>query len=268
MLIVYLLSLIGGYPIGAKLLSELQKSGIISRHEGEKYLPFCVNAGPAFIVIAIGKGIIGSVKVGYILLAAHCLASLIIALVFSPTIITGRCEIKENLKPAKNSFAESLKNASGTCLNISAFVVFFSVINAYLIYFSDKIPQIKYLIFITEITSATARAKNIYFISFLLGFAGISIWMQVFSLAGKLSPAHFKFIVVRLLHGSFSALISMFLFRIFKVHIAVISNGKAFTGKVFFNNFTLSISLAVMILLFLINITAKKHSGNFLKDML
>lgn len=266
--IVYLLSLIGGYPIGGKLLCELNLKGIIKDKDAAGYLPFCVNAGPAFIVLAVGRGVLSNITAGYILLLSHCLASILQAAVFMPGIFTKTTALNQVPNTNSNSFAYSLKNASGTCINICAFVVFFSVVNEYLVYFSDKFKVFKYTVLLTEVTSAVKSAGNIYLISFLLGFAGISIWVQVYSVSGNIKPQFFKFLLIRVLHGALSLLFCILLFKVFRVNIAVISNGRAFEKEIIYTNLTLSVSLAVTVLLFLINITAKKHSGNFLKDVL
>ena len=137
-----------------------------------------------------------------------------------------------------------------------------------MLHFSRTFPILKYMLLFTEITSAARYAANVYLISFLLGFAGISIWSQVFSVSGIKKIDYLKFITVRLLHGVASALITLLLLKVFKVNIATLSNYKAFSGKILYSNLTLTISLIIMILLFLINFTAKKHSGNLLKDVL
>ena len=71
-----LLSFIGGYPVGGKLLNEAVKSGKISKENAGIMLNYCVNAGPAFIVLAVGGGILGSKKIGYLLLLAHIICCL------------------------------------------------------------------------------------------------------------------------------------------------------------------------------------------------
>ena len=43
-------------------------------------LRFCVNAGPAFIISAVGAGMMGSVRMGAVLFAAHILASLLLGI--------------------------------------------------------------------------------------------------------------------------------------------------------------------------------------------
>ncbi|MBO4431951.1 MAG: hypothetical protein J5852_00310 [Clostridia bacterium] len=266
-LMVFLLSLIGGYPIGAKLLGELKTKGVITGKEAGRYLPFFVNAGPAFIVIAVGKEIIGNIRLGYILLAAHTIASVFICGIFMRNVFTNN-KAAAYSKPTSDSFAESVKNASGTCITVCAFIIFFSVINGYLTHFSKILSRLKYLLYFTEITGAVRLTDNLYLISFLLGFAGVSIWVQVFSVAGKARVNHIKFILIRLLHGGISSAITYVLVKIFKIDIAAAASQKQFVEKIFYSDLTLALSLLIMILLFLINITAKKHSGNFLKDVL
>ena len=43
-------------------------------------LRFCVNAGPAFIISAVGAGMLGSVRMGVVLFAAHILASVLVGI--------------------------------------------------------------------------------------------------------------------------------------------------------------------------------------------
>ena len=80
MFAIFLLSLIGGYPLGAKILNE---SEIDSKTAG-KMLYFCVNAGPAFIILAVGLGHFNSKEIGYLLFFSHIFSSIILSFVFKP----------------------------------------------------------------------------------------------------------------------------------------------------------------------------------------
>lgn len=42
-------SFLGGYPVGAKCVGTLYETGQIDRHQGERMLAFCSNAGPSFL---------------------------------------------------------------------------------------------------------------------------------------------------------------------------------------------------------------------------
>lgn len=46
---------LGGYPAGAQSVSQLYRSGRLTREQAEKLLPLCNNAGPAFIFGVLGS---------------------------------------------------------------------------------------------------------------------------------------------------------------------------------------------------------------------
>lgn len=52
---VFLLGLLCGYPMGAKLASDMYESGKISRREAEYLTTYCNNASPAFIITYLGR---------------------------------------------------------------------------------------------------------------------------------------------------------------------------------------------------------------------
>lgn len=69
-----LLSLIGGYPIGAKLISILYDKQEITKSQAERMLCFCVNSGPAFLISAVGAIMLNSVKIGFFLFISQSIA--------------------------------------------------------------------------------------------------------------------------------------------------------------------------------------------------
>ena len=73
--LVYFLSLLSGYPVGAKLISSYYENGLIDKAGAKKMFCFCSTSGPMFIIGAVGIGVFGSAKAGYILLIGHILGS-------------------------------------------------------------------------------------------------------------------------------------------------------------------------------------------------
>ena len=73
---IFVLSLIGGFPVGARLINESCNRKEITETEGGIMLNYSINAGPAFIIGAVGNGIFASKKIGEILLLSHILAAL------------------------------------------------------------------------------------------------------------------------------------------------------------------------------------------------
>lgn len=122
---IYLLSLIGGYPIGAKLISDLYAKGEIKKEKAERLLAFFVNCGPSFLISGIGAGLLGNVKIGVIIYLSELLASFIIGF-----IITRKTDIsvsKTNESPSADfgiALTESVVDATKTMILICAYSVF------------------------------------------------------------------------------------------------------------------------------------------------
>jgi hypothetical protein len=77
---ILLASLIGGYPSAAKCAGDYYKSGLIDRETAERLLTFCVNAGPPFLLFAVGQAAFGSVRTGALLWISQLASSVVIGL--------------------------------------------------------------------------------------------------------------------------------------------------------------------------------------------
>ena len=64
-----------GYPVGAKVITELRLRNEITKKEAQHLLGFCNNAGPLFIIGVVGTGMFGSASAGYCLWFAHIAAA-------------------------------------------------------------------------------------------------------------------------------------------------------------------------------------------------
>lgn len=58
------MSLIGGYPAGAKVLAAMVDTGELSPEAASRALPCCLHAGPAFMAGVAGGALLGSVRSG------------------------------------------------------------------------------------------------------------------------------------------------------------------------------------------------------------
>ena len=259
----FLLSLIGGYPVGGRLIKELYDNGHTNKKRAHILQCCCTNAGPAFIVIAVGGGILGSKALGYILLLSSTLSSVIMA------IICGFFLRKEKYKKATqivappdiaDNFVTSTADAAASVFGICAYVLLFSVINQYLGTSPVRI--------ITEVTTAVTITKNIYLIAFIIGFSGICVWLQLYSVSGKLGISLPIFALSRLLHGSLSTALTYLLILIFKPTLPTISNNITFKGGAVIDTVSLGISLIIMGILFCIATANKNNSRNLLRDMI
>ena len=67
---VFVLGNIGGYPVGARLLTELVRQGRLSSAHAGRLLCCCYGSGPSFIISIAGMRVFGSAAAGAVLFAA------------------------------------------------------------------------------------------------------------------------------------------------------------------------------------------------------
>lgn len=260
---IFLFSLIGGYPLGAKMLKEsnLQENTKI------QMLNFCVNAGPAFIILAVGNGIFKSQKIGFILFLAHILPTFIMSLFFKKCF---RSSEAKNQKPTIDfidNFTECSSLACSALISISGYVILFNIITAYTNHLAKHLPFLKDFNLILEITNGISQTHNIYLISALLGFGGICVWLQVFSQAKDIKINYPKFFFCRIFHALTSVLFTFIFIKLFQITIPTLSSGTMAASNVFQTNGSVGISLVLMGIVFIISLQNKNFAGNMLEDL-
>ncbi|MCL2568565.1 MAG: sporulation protein [Oscillospiraceae bacterium] len=241
----FVLGFVGGYPVGAKTAVSLYESGQITRVEAERLLAFSNNSGPAFILGVVGVGIFASSRVGLMLYAAHALASIFVGILFrhwggrNPN--SGR-RAGESISTVRFSqaFVESVTGAFQSTLHICGFVIFFTVFIR-LLFLAGTIPILAgilgallqslgfdaswasmLLIGLIELSSGVWSLRDvagqmpsaIAMAAFMLGWAGLSVHCQVLSFIGGSGLSVRSYILGKLLHGFFSALLIFLLTRL------------------------------------------------------
>lgn len=206
---VWFLSILSGYPMGAKLICNMYDLGRIDKTDAKKMLSFCSVSGPMFIVGTVGVGFLFSFKAGLVILIANILACLINGLIYRGKAET---EIKSEYVPPKkneNLLYDCVYDAMISVLMVGAFIVLSFLIIEVLInlkiltYFSNAISNIfnlnsdvvlsilKGTIEITRgtldlgKTSISLYSKTII-ASGLVAFGGISVMMQSVGFLAKL----------------------------------------------------------------------------------
>ncbi len=91
----FIMGLISGYPVGAKIVSDLYEKKLCTKEEAERMLSFTNNSGPLFIIGTVGCSFYSSSTIGIILLCTHIAASI------SVGIILG---IKSRINEKANNF--------------------------------------------------------------------------------------------------------------------------------------------------------------------
>lgn len=240
-----ILGTISGYPVGAKVVCNLKQEKIISKIEAERLIAYTNNSGPLFILATVGISLFNNKRIGFILLLSHIISAILVAYFFK-FWKKNKLEItfKENKFnsiniPVKLSnigeiLGNSIKSAISNILSIGGFIVLFSVIlsilnssriieliSSFLCIFD--IPQeISTALFtgIIELTNGVNLTANLYenynlisilLTSFLLGFGGISVLLQVYSIISKENISIKPYIIGKFLQGIFSVIFTFIL---------------------------------------------------------
>lgn len=229
-LCVFIMSCIGGYPVGAQLIANLYRENKISRSRAEKLLSCCINSGPSYIILAVGTGILSSKDLGYLLFASSLTASVLIA-IFVGFLYKNDGVVNNKLSKIKDLnisdiFVDATYEATSSMIKICSFIVLFSAIQGLI----DEIITNKHIksaiIFFSEITNSIISGnKNIFAISFLLGFAGLCVHLQIIAICKDLKIKYLRFLIFRILHGTLSAVITYLLVKLFRITIPAISQG-------------------------------------------
>lgn len=122
---ILLAAAIGGYPAGAKCINDAVLSGALPRKAAARMLTFCVNPGPPFLIAAVGGAMLGSPKLGAMLLAAQATSSMIIAAVgaafAAPTADFSAPRPQQS--GAAACIIKSVISAAESCFRMCAFIV-------------------------------------------------------------------------------------------------------------------------------------------------
>lgn len=78
----FIMGIISGYPIGAKIVTNFRQNGICTKEEGERLLAFTNNSGPLFIIGTVGISLFFDTRTGILLFLSHILACISVGIVF------------------------------------------------------------------------------------------------------------------------------------------------------------------------------------------
>lgn len=127
---VFILGILGGYPLGAAVIADLLRRGDLNRSEAAKLLAFCNNSGPAFLIGAVGIGVFRSAPAGLLLYAVHILAAVMTGLFLSGTRYSDTHTAPILISSANLSTAlpESMSKAALQIVQICGYVIFFGAV--------------------------------------------------------------------------------------------------------------------------------------------
>lgn len=275
-----LLSMVAGFPVGAACASSLYSKGKITEVQACRMLRFAVGAGPAFVIFAVGQNMLFSIKSGIVLYISQVLSQLTIA-VLCGILSKESIPKQKRSEKSKHNFSDSLIHScfktSDSILKLCAMVVMFSALMGLLsdigfISFFEWLLSKAFipssishsLIYIlTEVTAGCREAIEsgapLEFIAFAIGFGGISVHFQIFSLLGSLKYSKLDFFIHRIICGLLCSLYTFIITLFMPETIETISVIRADSST--FSSTTIIGSMALLLCCVIFLYSIKRNSN-------
>ena len=183
-LLLFFMSIFFGFPIGAKMVSDLYNRKAVSKAQASRLFPLFNQTGFAFVCYVVGRGFLGSFATGCKIYCIMILSSLVIFLLFPRGNAVEYCTASDRQKNAY-SLVSAVREASLNMLYIVGFVLTFSIPCALAFALCKEKLICALLCSLLEI-SAGSRAISELLISplhipllcFCVSFGGICVGMQ------------------------------------------------------------------------------------------
>lgn len=271
----FILSMIGGYPVGARGVITLLEKGSISKRQAEYMALFMVGGGPAFIVFVVGDELLKDRTLGLILwicqLLSQIILSVIVSHIWGVKNERGNKIVKTEKTPFSYALVQSCGDGAAGIINMCAMVVLFSallgIINS--VGLSELITDI--LLFcglskptahslfpvLWEVTSGcdicADTGAGVILFAFAIGWGGVCVHFQVFSVLGGLRFSKFKFFLCRFFQGVMSSVFTYTALLFYTPSAQVFSNLGSVQVRGSSGTHIGSIALFIMCIIFLIS---------------
>lgn len=242
-LYAFFMSILSGYPIGAKIISDLYTKNLITQQEAQKMSVFCTTSGPIFVIGAVGTMMFDSYKIGVIIYFSHIISSLILGIVYNIFSSKNKKISSKNC----NFFVNKPKNIVNLCINdtinslfiVCAYITIFYLIGEILTSLSvfecisKCINPILNLLNISqkfttgifygtlEVTrgvkalSCFSDKISIILATGLISFSGMSIIFQSMAFLKNAKIKMHKFVLNKIIHSIFSMILCFILLQLF-----------------------------------------------------
>lgn len=221
---VIIMSVIGGYPVGANMIAELYQSKRISEESGRHLLYFCVNPSLSFTLSYVGAIVCKNIKIGIIIYSSIFLSSLIIGSAFRWINKYNNIPVKKHDTYTLNiltSISESITSGAYSMISVASVIIMFSCFKE-IISTVIKEPTINALISgateVTNFLNEFSYLSSIPFISAVLYFGGLCVHLQVLHCILKLKIKYFSFLTVKISGAILSYVITCILLQIFEIN--------------------------------------------------
>ncbi|TCK98320.1 sporulation integral membrane protein YlbJ [Natranaerovirga hydrolytica] len=226
----WVLGMLSGYPMGAKITGDLLHQKLITPIQGQFLLTFVNNVSPMFVLGFVSTGILDvNTQIGFLLLFILYLSSLITGFIFrfvygivySPNFEKHNYTLVQSKKSFLEIFDQCIVDAIDLIIRIGGYVIFFSIIVclAQAIPFQSLLFK-NFFLGIIEISngislisnSPTALETKIVLINTIIGFGGFSVHGQTASVLQNTNLSIPKYIFAKSINGFITFVLTLLFF--------------------------------------------------------
>lgn len=233
---VYIMSILSGYPVGAKLTSDLYKSNKISKGQAHTIASFTSTSGPLFIIGTVGIGFFHSQKIGLIVLISHFAGAILNGLVYKNRKENNTSILSFN-KDTQNILNDSMLNSIKSIMAVGGFIaIFYMALELLLSIQAFNIPiiilekiginrniTISILSGLIEVTTGALSLSQCglntnticLLLSFLISFGGLSIHAQAYCFLKDFGMNYGKFFLQKITHAILSTSVTFLIILFF-----------------------------------------------------
>lgn len=227
---VYIMSIISGYPVGAKITADLYSGGTINSGQAQVISSFTSTSGPLFIIGTVAIGFYNSAKLGFIILISHFVSAIINGLIYRKTSANDSSYIQSVSKPS-NIIGDTMKSSIESILLVGGFIALFYMLLSILTYIKafsfityplsilgiDSSITLGIISGILEVTSGAKMLSlcvisfelQAIILSFLVSFGGFSIHAQAYAFLKSFNMPYYNFFLQKFTHATISMLITL-----------------------------------------------------------
>lgn len=210
---VALCGLLCGFPASAVCAHALWESGEADAGEMRAVLPFCSNAGMAFVVGAVGNGMLGSRRAGYMLFLMQTVLSIVFILLFCRSkSAAAMLPVRAKKESLAHALVASVSAAGGAMLAVCAFIAFFGAAADMICLVFPSVPPLLRAVICSffeisrgcaEFSGAAELSPLLRYVgvAFALGFSGVSVACQISERAGEISISVLPYLAKKLIFG-------------------------------------------------------------------
>ena len=227
----FIMSLVSGYPVGVKIITEARLSGSLSKTDAEKGISFCSTSGPLFMIGAVGAGMLCSEVMGWTIALSHYTGAVLNGIFFGRIMKNERGSLTELPSVVRKRHAEdinynsvlgrSIMDSVSTLFLIGGYMAVFMMVIYFIEMMTAEMPP-WYGGLLELSVGCRDTAAYVYYTEMqktvictaMISFGGLCVLFQSMSFIGRSDISIKTFLLSKVTHCIFSTATAFILCRV------------------------------------------------------